>query len=73
MRAAALKQSIAASARFLADTPTVCKGSYVHPSLQEAFMDVAFDATFLFTGPRRAGLTRGETALLRLLRQEAGK
>ena len=72
-RSSALKQSITESARFLANTPTVCKASYVHPDVQDAFNDEAFDPTSLFTGPQRAGLTRGETALLRLLKQKAEK
>lgn len=72
-RSSALKQSIKESARFLANTPTVCKASYVHPDVQGAFNDEAFDPTSLFTGPQRAGLTRGETALLRLLKQKAEK
>jgi DNA topoisomerase I len=69
----ALKQSIKASARFLANTPTVARGSYVHPLVQDAFTDETFDPAPLFTGPQRAGLTRGETALVRLLKREAGK
>ena len=73
VRATALKQSITESARFLANTPTVCRATYVHPDVQEAFMDERFDPTSLFTGPPRAGLTRGEAALLRLLKQKAGK
>jgi DNA topoisomerase I len=68
-----LKQSIRESARFLANTPTVAKGSYVHPLVQDAFTDVTFDPAPLFTGPVRAGLTRGETALVRLLKREADK
>jgi DNA topoisomerase-1 len=68
-----LKQSIKESARFLANTPTVAKGSYVHPLVQAAFTDEKFDPAPLFTGPARAGLTRGETALMRLLKREASK
>jgi hypothetical protein len=49
----------------------VCKASYVHPEVQDAFGDEEFDPTSLFTGPQRARLTRGETALLRLLKQKA--
>src|SRR5262249_9985706 len=70
-RRQALKHSIKESARFLANTPTVAKGSYVHPLVQTAFTDEAFDPAPLFTGPQRAGLTRGETALLRLLKRKA--
>jgi DNA topoisomerase I len=69
----ALKQSIKESARFLANTPTVARGSYVHPLVQAAFTDEQFDPSPLFTGPQRAGLNRGETALVRLLKREAVK
>jgi DNA topoisomerase-1 len=69
----ALKQSIRSSANFLQNTPTVARNSYVHPLVQSAFTDETFDHATLFTGPQRAGLTRGETALLRLLRREAEK
>jgi DNA topoisomerase I len=68
-----LKQSIKASASFLANTATVARSSYVHPDVQAAFTDETFDPAPLFTGPQRAGLTRGETALLRLLERKAGK
>jgi DNA topoisomerase I len=71
-RKAMLKQSIAQSANFLQNTPTVARASYVHPAVQAAFTDVTFDPTPLFTGPQRAGLTRGETALLRLLKSTEG-
>jgi hypothetical protein len=53
--------------------PTVARGSYVHPLVQDAFMDEAFDPAPRFAGPQRAGLTRGETALLRLLKHKAEK
>ena len=70
-RKAVLKQSIERSANFLQNTPAVARGSYVHPLVQEAFVEDHADAS-LFTGPQRAGLTRGETALLRLLKHQAG-
>lgn len=69
-RKAALKQSIETSANFLQNTPTVARGSSVHPLVQEAFVEEEVAAA-LSTGPQRAGLTRGETALLRLLTREA--
>lgn len=72
-RGAALKQSVEESARFLANTQRVCKASYVHPDVQHAFNDDALNPTSLLTSPQRAGLTRGETALLRLLKQKAEK
>jgi DNA topoisomerase I len=70
-RLALLKQSIVEASGFLANTPTVCKSSYVHPDVQDAFEDNTFDPAPLFSGPPRAGLTRGETALLRLLERNA--
>jgi DNA topoisomerase-1 len=70
---AVLKQAIKEASEFLANTPTVCKASYVHPDVQDAFADDSFDQAALFSGPPRAGLTRGETALLRLISQNAGK
>jgi DNA topoisomerase-1 len=66
-RLAALRLAIQEASQFLANTPTVCKASYVHPDVQEAFEDDDFDVTSLFSGQPRTGLTRGETALLRLL------
>jgi DNA topoisomerase-1 len=70
-RAALLKQSIKATASFLTNTPAVARGSYVHPLVQAAFTDTTLDPASLFTGPQRAGLNRGETALLRLLKRKA--
>lgn len=69
-RLAVLRQAIKDASDFLANTPTVCKSSYVHPDVQEAFGDEAFDPAPLFTGSPRAGLNRGETALLRLITQK---
>ncbi len=54
-----LKHSISQSARFLANTPAVCKASYVHLDVQDAFGDEALGPASLFTGPQGAGLTRG--------------
>lgn len=70
---AVLRQAIKEASEFLANTPTVCKASYVHPDVQHAFADPDFDATPLFSGQPRAGLTRGETALMRLIGQKAEK
>ena len=64
---AVLRHAIREASDFLANTPTVCKASYVHPDVQDAFADDGFDATPLFSGQPRSGLTRGETALMRLL------
>ncbi|HEX5766368.1 MAG TPA: hypothetical protein VFY27_12425 [Woeseiaceae bacterium] len=69
-RKQSLKHSIAESASFLQNTPTVARSSYVHPIVQAAFTDVTFEPAPLFTGQVRAGLTRGETALLRLLKRD---
>ena len=68
---AVLRQAIREASEFLANTPTVCKASYVHPAVQDAFADDGFDPTPLFAGQSRAGLTRGETALLRMLERGA--
>jgi DNA topoisomerase IB len=73
VRRAALKQSIRESASFPANTPTVARGRYAHPLVHEAFTGEAFDPARLFAGPQRKGLTRGETALLRLLKRKAEK
>lgn len=70
-RLALLRQAIRDASEFLANTPTVCKGSYVHPVVQEAFADEALDPAPLFAGSARAGLSRGETALMRLLERDA--
>jgi hypothetical protein len=48
------------------------RGSYAHRLVRGAFAGEEVDAS-LFTGPQRAGLTRGETALLRLLKRKAEK
>lgn len=68
---ALLRQAIREASEFLANTPTVCKASYVHPNVQDAFADDAPETASLFAGPPRAGLTRGETALLRILERAA--
>lgn len=65
--AKALRAAIRRAAQFLANTEAVCRSSYVHPIVQSAFMDEALDRKPLFSGAPRAGLDRGETALLRLL------
>lgn len=70
---AVLRQALKQASEFLANTPTVCKASYVHPDVQDAFEDSDFDPTSLFSGSPRAGLNRGETALLRLIGQRASK
>ncbi len=71
-RLAVLRQAIKEASEFLANTPTVCKASYVHPTVREAFEDDGFDTAPLFGGSPRAGLSRGETALVRLLEQKSG-
>lgn len=71
-RRAILGQAIKEASEFLANTPTVCKASYVHADVQDAFENEDFDAAPLFSGPPRAGLTRGETALMRLVEQSDG-
>ncbi len=70
-RGRSLKDAIRASSEFLANTPTVARQSYVHPLVQAKFVDVTFDPTPLFSGPLRDGLTRDETAFMRLLSRDA--
>jgi DNA topoisomerase-1 len=66
-----LKLAIRTSSAFLANTPAVCRKSYVHPLVQAAFADEDFDPKPLFSGQVREGLARDETALMRLLAAEA--
>ena len=70
-RDAALRQAICDSTPLLANTPTVARVSYGHPLAQDASADVGFDSKLWFTRSLKAGLARDETALLRLLSQEA--
>ena len=65
-----LKQSIERSANFRQNAPVVARSGYVRRLVQEAFVEDEVDAS-LFAGPQRAGLTRGETALLQLLKRQA--
>jgi DNA topoisomerase-1 len=69
---ALLRQSIREASEFLANTATVCKASYVHPLVQDAFAEDKLDPAPLFAGSPRSGLSRGETALMRLLEREGG-
>lgn len=63
----ALRGAIKTAAEFLANTPAVCRSNYVHPLVQTACQDGLPTRKDLFTGPVREGLTRPETALMRLL------
>ena len=49
------------------------RGSYAPRLVQGAFAGEEEVDASLFTWPQRAGLTRGETALLRLLKRKAEK
>lgn len=65
------KQSIRESANFLVNIPMVCKASYARPDVPGVVANEGFYRLSLFTGPQRAGLTRGGTALFRLLKPNA--
>ena len=69
-RGAAFKQSIMESANFLVNIPMVCKA---RPDVLGVVANEEFDRLSLFTGPQRAGLTRGQIALRRLLKLNAEK
>jgi DNA topoisomerase I len=62
-----LRESIRIASEYLANTPAVARASYVHPAVQELYSEPDFDPAPLFNGPPRKGLTRDETALLRIL------
>lgn len=54
-RLSGLKQSIGASANFLANTPAVARGSYLHPLVQAAFTDATLDPAGLSPALRGPG------------------
>lgn len=56
-------------AQLLRNTPAVARSSYVHPLIVDAFENEALDRS-LFSGSTRKGLSRNETALMRLLERE---
>lgn len=54
----------------LDNTPAVCRSSYIHATILDAFEEEGLTAGLLGSRPR-AGLTRAETALLRFLEARA--
>lgn len=72
-RKKALNGAIKQASQFLANTPTVCKSSYVHPDVQEAYAAKAEDLAPFFSGSPRGGPDRGETALLCIIEHKHGK
>lgn len=72
---AALKEDIAAVAEQLGNTPAICRKSYIHPSLLEAYQDEGAWRTWQRTRKGRAlrGLGRQESRLLRFLSASAAR
>jgi DNA topoisomerase-1 len=66
-----LREAIRGASDYLANTPTVARGSYVHPVVQALYGEDGYDPAPLFAGSIRRGLTREETALLRVLDQQS--
>jgi len=62
-----LNEAVRRASGYLANTPTVARTSYIHPAVQAIFTAEDTDTTRLFAGSTRRGLTRDETALLRIL------
>jgi DNA topoisomerase-1 len=70
----AMLDDIAAVAERLGNTPAICRKSYVHPALLQAYQDENAFATWKRTrrGARVAGLSVSESRLLRYLTSIAG-
>ncbi|HYY54175.1 MAG TPA: DNA topoisomerase IB [Candidatus Dormibacteraeota bacterium] len=64
-----VKAAIERVATVLGNTPVVCRASYVHPAVIEAFADGTLFATRLARSRRRDGLDADERLLLALLRR----
>lgn len=56
-------------AKILRNTPAVARSSYIHPVVMEAYENGSIDDG-LFRGMTRKGLTKQETALMRLLERQ---
>jgi DNA topoisomerase-1 len=65
-----IKESIAAVAEALGNTPTVCRKYYIHAGLMESYLDGNLPKQFWRFKPRRQGrLSRDEQILARYLRR----
>ena len=64
-----LSEVARAVAQILANTPTVARKSYIHPSVMSAYERGALDQTLIHPA-RRRGLTGAETALMRFIERE---
>lgn len=68
-----VRRAIEAVAARLGNTPAVCRRSYVHPQVVEAYLDGALTAIERETGAgSRSGLPKEEDAVLRLLERRLG-
>jgi DNA topoisomerase-1 len=56
-------EAVRTAAEYLGNTPTVCRGSYVHPALFEAY----FEGKVLPADPPRAAIAKREAAVLAFL------
>jgi DNA topoisomerase-1 len=64
-------EAIKAAAEYLANTPAICRKSYVHPQVLDAYMDGTLLSAFAHSTPKDAadGLSLDETIVLGLLRE----
>ena len=60
-------QAVETVARHLGNTPAVCRGSYIHPAILEAYADGSLFQQLNTRGRRRRGLSADECAVLALL------
>jgi DNA topoisomerase-1 len=63
-------QAVREVAGALGNTPTVCRASYIHPALLEAYAENELPPA---ARRRLRGLDRWESALLRFLREAAAR
>jgi DNA topoisomerase-1 len=71
----AVNRAIERVAALLGNTRTVCRKSYIHPAVLDAYFNGAFWRTFTSSAARRASRPRGlaadEAAVVELLRRSA--
>jgi DNA topoisomerase-1 len=64
-------EAIAVTADFLGNTPAICRKSYVHPAVIDAYLDGTLPSIFAHSKGEEQGLERDEAAVLRVLRGQA--
>jgi DNA topoisomerase-1 len=64
-----INEAIAAVAKRLGNTPAVCRASYVHPAVLDAYRAQRLRLPRAHGGPPRRGLSAQERAVLRLLQK----